>query len=38
MPFSCSFCFYWVECWGVVGPPKRNCRERGMVEVQHLPK
>lgn len=22
--------FYWGECWGVVGPPKRNFREKGM--------
>ena len=30
--------FYWGECWGVVGPPKRNRREKGMEEAQHLPK
>jgi hypothetical protein len=30
--------FYWGECWGVVGPPKRNCLKRGKVEGQHLPK
>jgi hypothetical protein len=29
--------FYWVECWGVVGPPKRNCRERGWWKISIFP-